>query len=326
MTPNGPTPLRQAPLQAGAYAPILTFFHPGSEDLDLETQKQHAVRLVQQGLVGLVALGSNGEAVHQTHEERKRVIAAVREALDAAGFQQTPLIAGCSAQSVRESILMTQEAATAGASYALILPPCYYQGMLDADTVVEYYTSVADHSPIPILMYNYPGAVAGVDLDSDTMIRIAKHANVQGAKLTCANVGKLTRLAKATEAISVRGRGSGFLCTAGFADITIQTAISDGSGTIVGTGNVFPRLSARPWTLWAEGKHDEAVQMQQLLAEADWLLSKSGIPGTRAALQAFHGYGGVSRKPLPSFPESQTRELVARLDEAWKVEQSLSSC
>ncbi|KAB8343135.1 hypothetical protein FH972_022728 [Carpinus fangiana] len=320
MSTNGTISTRKIPFIAGAYAPILTLFKTdGSEDLDLDAQRKHAVRLVKEGLAGLVALGSNGEAVHLTRSERIALITAIREALDAAGFTQTPLVAGCTAQSTRETIELCEEAARAGASYALILPPCYFKGMFVGNqTFIDYYTGVAEKSPIPILMYNYPGAVAGVDLDSDTMIAIAQHPNVVGAKFTCANTGKLTRLAHAKNAISVKGLGSGFLCTAGFADMTVQTAVSLGSGTIVGTGNVLPKLSARVWSLWAEGKQDEAIAMQQVLAQADWVLSRGGIPGTKAALNELWGYGGVGRRPLPAWSAEQQKQIGIDLAEALK--------
>lgn len=328
MSTNGTTAKatpRRIPFKAGAYAPILTVFKTdGSEDLDLETQRKHAVRLVRDGLVGLVALGSNGEAVHLSRPERVALISAIREALDEAGFTDAPLIAGCTAQSTRESIELCNEAAAAGASYALILPPCYFKGSFTGNQCfVDFYHGVADKSPIPVMIYNYPGAVAGVDLDSDTMIAIAKHPNVAGAKFTCANTGKLSRLARAKDAISVKGNGSGFLCTAGFADMTVQTAVSMGSGTIVGTGNVLPKLSAKVWNLWVEGKQDEAIEMQQILAQADWVMARGGIPGTKAALNELWGYGGVGRRPLPAWTKEQQSRIGEELREAFELEQKL---
>ena len=61
-----------APLRAGVYAPVLTMFDPKTEDVDIATQQKHAVRLAKDGLVGLVVMGSNGEAVHLTPGEKTR--------------------------------------------------------------------------------------------------------------------------------------------------------------------------------------------------------------------------------------------------------------
>lgn len=312
-----------APLRPGVYAPVLTFFDPVTEELDLDKQGKHAVRLAQSGLVGLVAMGSNGEAVHLTPAERVSVLKATRSALDQAGFRDVTLIAGCTEQSVRGAIALTEDAASAGAEYAMILPPHYYRGAVNNDVIYNFFKDVADRSPIPVMMYNYPGAVAGVDMDSDLMIRIASHPNVKGAKFTCANTGKLTRLAAARNAISARGNGSGFLAAGGMADMTVQTMVSGGSGVIAGTANVIPKFCVHVWNLAVQGKLDEAIEKQKILARADWVLGSTNVPGTKRALEAMVGYGGAPRRPLPALSEERARTVVEDLKEAFDVERSL---
>lgn len=183
MAANGTS---RTPLRHGIYAPTMTFFDPKTEDLDIATIKKHAVRLAQAGLVGLVTMGSNGEAVHMTREERSAVTKATREALDEAGFKDVPVIAGASNDSIRGAVELCKEASAAGAEYALILPPSYYRAQSSETLIFEFFTSVAEQSPIPIMLYNYPGAVSGVDMDSDFMIRLAEATNgkVCGAKFT----------------------------------------------------------------------------------------------------------------------------------------------
>ena len=312
-----------APLRLGVYAPVLTFFDPTTEDLDLAHQKEHAVRLAKGGLVGLVVMGSNGEAVHLTPAERIQIIKTTREALDDAGFKDVCVIAGCTEQSVRGTIALTKDAANAGADHAMILPPHYYRGFISNDVLYSFYKDVADQSPIPIMMYNYPGAVAGVDMDSNLMIKIGKHPNVKGAKFTCANTGKLTRFATGTNAISAKSNGDGVLAAGGMSDMTVQTMVSGGSGVIAGTANVLPKFCVQVWDLAAQGKLEEAMKKQKLLAHADGVLGASGIPGTKSALEAMTGYGGAPRRPLPAISKEQNVEHLRQLDEAMKVEKSL---
>lgn len=189
-------------LRPGVYAPTMTFFNPDTEELDPATIGRHAVRLAKAGLVGLVTMGSNGEAMHLTRAERKVVIHETRSALVKAGFTNVPVIAGASDQSIRGTIELCRESAESGAEYALIVPPSYYRYAVgNEDTLYEFFTAVADASPTPIILYNYPGAVAGIDMDSDLIIRISQHPNVVGTKFTCANTGKLTRVAAALDAI-----------------------------------------------------------------------------------------------------------------------------
>jgi len=162
----------------------MTFFDKETEDVDIPTVKKHAVRLAKAGLVGLVTMGSNGEAVHMSRQEKVSVTKATREALDEAGFKDVPVIAGCSENSIRLTVDMCKEASSAGAEYALILPPSYYRAQSSETVLFEYYTSVAEQSPIPIMLYNYPGAVSGIDMDSDFMIKLidATKGKVCGAK------------------------------------------------------------------------------------------------------------------------------------------------
>lgn len=183
MASNGTS---RTPLRHGIYAPTMTFFDPQTEEVDIPTVKRHAVRLAEAGLVGLVTMGSNGEAVHMTREEKIAVTKASREALDEAGFKDVPVIAGASENSIRGAVQLCKDASDAGAEYALILPPAYYRAQVSEALIFEFYTSVAEQSPIPIMLYNYPGAVSGVDMDSDFMIRLAEATNgkVCGAKFT----------------------------------------------------------------------------------------------------------------------------------------------
>lgn len=281
------------------------------------------MRLANAGLAGLVIHGSNGEAVHQTPQERATVIRSIREALDAEAFTSFPLIAGCSAQGVIPTVQSCAEAAQAGASYAIVLPPSYYRPSMTPAVLESFYTAVAEQSPIPILMYNYPGAAAGVDMDSDLMARIARHDNVVGAKLTCANTGKLTRLAAATDAVTPSHTGSGFLATGGLADMTLQTIVSGGSGIIAGTANVLPKLCVKLWEMGVEGQFREAMELQSVLARADWEVTRLGIAGTKSALSQYFGYGGSPRRPLQVLGRSEAVGLVDSLREAVKVEGGL---
>ena len=128
-------PASRRPLLPGIYAPTLTFFHADTEELDLPTIERHTVRLARAGLKGLVTMGSNGEAVHLTGAEKTLVTQTHRKALDSAGFDQIPILAGCSAGSIRETIILTKEAAAAGAEYTLILPPSYFRTAMDTAAI-----------------------------------------------------------------------------------------------------------------------------------------------------------------------------------------------
>ncbi|KAG8424600.1 L-threo-3-deoxy-hexylosonate aldolase [Metarhizium acridum] len=301
----------------------MTFFDPETEDLDIPTIKKHAQRLIRDGLVGLITMGSNGEAVHCTREEKLAVTKATREALDEAGFTSTPIILGATEGSVRGTVELSKLAAEAGADYTLLLPPSYYRAQTDEESIVNYFTAVADASPLPVIIYNYPGAVSGIDLDSDVLIELGQHPNIVGTKFTCGNTGKLTRVALGTNAKTPFQEGSGYMAFGGMCDFTLQTLASGGSGIIAGGANVMPKVCARVWNLYAEGKKDEAQALQRILSRGDWPLTKAAIAGTKQAIQMHFGYGGYPRRPLKRLNEARLKAIEEGIREVMEIEKSL---
>lgn len=301
----------------------MTFFDAETEELDIPTIKRHAVRLVRDGLAGLVTMGSNGEAIHCTREEKAAVTRATREALDEAGFQATPIIIGATEGSVKGTIELCKLAHGAGADYCLLLPPSYFRGLMDETAVHDYFVDVADGSPIPLVLYNYPGAVAGIDMDSDLLIKLAAHPNIVGTKFTCGNTGKLSRVALATDAKTPASEGSGYMAFGGMCDFTVQTLVSGGSGIIAGGANVMPKVCVRVWNLYAEGRAEEAIALQKVLSKGDYVLTKSAIAGTKQAIQSYFGYGGFPRRPLKRLDEARVAAIEEGVREVMAVEKSL---
>jgi len=147
-----------------------------------------------------------GEGLHLSHPERAALIKATREALNDAGFTDVPIVIGTGAGSTRETIQLSKEAADAGADYVIVIAPGYFAGVLAGNkkALKAFFTEVAEKSPIPVIVYNCelipggrepirianmasldPGASAGIDLDSNLIIEIAKESpNTVGVKLT----------------------------------------------------------------------------------------------------------------------------------------------
>lgn len=106
--------------------------------------------------VGLLLAGSNGEAIHLTRAERIAIIKTARRALDAAGLESVPIIAGTGTGSTRETIELCKEAAEAGADYAITIISGYFAGVLATHTraLAAFWREVSEKSPIPVLLYN----------------------------------------------------------------------------------------------------------------------------------------------------------------------------
>lgn len=119
----------------GVYAPALTF-NPDTEDLDPAATRTHTVCLAKASLASLVTMVSNGEAVHLFSAERQTVIRETCMALADASFANVPVIAGASEQSIRGTIELCHESASAGTEYSLIVPPSYYRTAMCTDEVL----------------------------------------------------------------------------------------------------------------------------------------------------------------------------------------------
>jgi L-threo-3-deoxy-hexylosonate aldolase len=316
-----PQPIPRSPLPEGIWAPTQVFFHDdAATSLDLETVALHAVRLARAGVAGLVTNGSNGEAAHLTASERAQVTRTTRTALDAAGFTHVPVVAGASDQSLQGTLSLIEEARQAGAAAVLLLVPSFFRWAMDAAAMEKYFVAVADQGSLPVVIYNYPGAVAGLDLDSDMLVRLARHPNIVGTKFTCGNIGKLARVAAAVNGNAGR---ADYRCFSGVADAITPALSVGGHGGIVGAANVFPRACVEVYRLFVEGKLEEARVKQQRLALADWALTKRAIPGFKAILSKFHGYGGIPRLPVQSLSKREEELLFSEVEEMMKVEQQL---
>ncbi|SNX86962.1 related to dihydrodipicolinate synthetase family protein [Melanopsichium pennsylvanicum] len=321
-TTNGYQP---TPLAAGVWTPLATPFKPHTEELDLASFRTHVARVASAGS-GLVIMGTNGEAIHLSASERFTLVSVAREHLSSTpGLSNTQIIAGTGVASVKETISNCIDAARAGADAAIVILPGYFAGGLGKDrkAMVQFFTAVADKSPIPIMVYNFPACVGGIDLDSDLIIEICQHPNVCGAKLTCASIGKGMRIAAAVQR-------PGFHVWSGFADIILPATMAGFNGVIAGSGNIIPRTLVKLYNLIQQATHEknweklqQAQQLQKLVSHADWVMFKSGIPGTKTALTRWYYEYGVCRLPLQPATKEVQHMLETELQDIIEFERSL---
>lgn len=115
-----------------------------------------------------------------------RANVSARSVIDEAGPNLgRPLVVGAGLASTRETIALTRKVAEAGADAVLIIPSGYFASLMTRDALKHFFIDVAAASPVPVLMYNFPGAAGGVDMDSVLIEEVATAApNIVGAKLT----------------------------------------------------------------------------------------------------------------------------------------------
>ncbi|KAL8279754.1 hypothetical protein RQP46_007849 [Phenoliferia psychrophenolica] len=292
----------------GVYCPLVTPFL-ANEELDIPAWEAQVLRLAKAGM-GLVLLGTNGEASHLADEERVTLISSARATLDKNGFPDLALLVGTGGGSAHQSIKLAVQAKEAGADYSILIAPGYFAFAMgkNRQALKEFFVEVLDKSPIPVMIYNFPGAASGIDLDSDFLEELSEHPNCFGAKLTCAGIGKGHRLAAYTQTPAYLARHGPFQVLPGFSDYLIPALVSRQTGCITGTGNVIPKTIVKLYksataALRSGNPADlqEALKIQDIVSTADWCIVKAGIGGTKYALDHFvqKGLGGNPRKPLP---------------------------
>lgn len=298
-------------LPGGIYPPLPTFFDD-HEELDLITLRRHMERLAHSGIAGYVLMGTNGEAVHLNDDERAQVIMTARETVTRLGITM-PIIAGCGDQSTRTTIAHCRQAARHGADIALVLPPFYYRGRMDNQALIAHYRTVADSSPLPLLLYNMPGSTAGLDLDAATIRTLAEHPRITGVKDSAGNIAKLSEV--------IASVPSSFRVFAGNAGFLLPALAVGAVGTVSALANIYPRATCRVQTLFEEGQLEEARALQaRIIPPNAAVTTKYSVPGLKAALELVASYGGRPRQPLLPITEVERAKLAeilrtARLEE-----------
>lgn len=310
-TSNGPS----RHLAPGVYVPTVAFFEDNAaQKVDVAATEQHVQMLAKSGVTGIVTHGSNGEAVHLTDQERMLITQTTRQALQDCGHGDLALLVGCGAASTQQTIKLCVDAANSGGDFALVLPPSYYGSLLSSTAILDFFRAVADASPVPILIYNFPAVQGGLDLNSDHIIELSKHPNIVGVKLTCGNTGKLTRVAAATA-------HTGFATMGGSADFLLPTLIAGGHGVIAGLSNLCPKTHVKAMRLYESGKTAEAQRLATLLANADWIAIKGGFIAVKVGLRKYYGSSSVPR--LPCTMPLQSDAIEEGFAEVMKLESSL---
>jgi len=324
----------------GPSVPLTTPFR-ADESIDHEALAKQVVRLAK-AKMGIVLLGTNGEASHLSREERRSVVKTGRKALDDAGFKDEPLLVGTGGGSAATTIELTQDAAEEGATHSIVICPGYFAFAMGRDRVaiVDFFKKVMDKSPIPVMIYNFPGAASGIDLNSDELVELAEHKNCFGVKLTCAMIGKGHRLAVHVQSEQyLKTHGSrlqavseaGFAILPGFSESLLPALVSRHTGCITGTGNIFPKTIRKLYDQAVKGlKGDaaaltEAMSLQDRIARSDFIIVKAGVQGTKYALDHFveKGMGGIARSPLGPVSDATKKMVETDLKEDWEFESKL---
>ena len=258
---------------------------------------------IAEGSNALVPCGTTGEVATLNHDEHREVVAHAVQA--ASG--RVPVIAGCGSYSTAASLDMIRAAADVGANAALVVVP-YYNKPSQAGLAAHFLT-LADHSPLPIVVYNVPSRTVA-DISVETLAQIAKHPKIVGIKDATGNLGRVSAQRLAC--------GQDFCQLSGNDDMALGFNAMGGVGCISVTANVAPRLCSDFQKAMREGHWDEALKFQDRLypLHAALFTDASPAPTKYALTRVRKGFPSDLRLPLVEASDASKRAVDAALEHA----------
>lgn len=289
----------------GIFPPITTPFV--NNEVANDKLVENLSKFDKKNIAGYVVFGSNGENVFLTKEEKRKLVSVVREQTG----KNKIVIAGTGSDSIKETISFTNEVADLGIDFALVITPSFFKSEMKHRTFLNYYTAIADSVQIPVIIYNVP-KFTNVNIETETVIELSNHPNIIGIKESSENVARITEI--------VQNTPESFKTIVGTASILYPGLAVGAVGGIVALANIAPDECISIMHLTFEGKHKEAVELQnKMIPVNNAVTSKFGVAGLKAAMDLVGFYGGHPRMPLEPLNELHLLELKSILKKAFLI-------
>jgi len=283
---------------SGVFVPISTPFAE-DESVDLVSMRVNLERYAATKIRGYLALGSNGENKSLTEEEKLEVLQTI---VEHKGMSQV-VMAGATYEAQRDTERFLKQAAGLGADLGVILPPSYFRDQMTDDVLYRYYATVADTSPLPVVLYNAP-KFCGVALSPKLVGRLAQHENIVGIK-DSASSGIESFLQCADD---------GFLVMAGSISFLFPAMMAGAVGGTVSLANSFPEPALELYALGRARDGEKGPAFQEWASRVNKAISGIyGVAGVKAAMDLAGLKGGIPRRPLLPLGEEERKSLGAFL-------------
>lgn len=223
--------------------PAATTQFRADQSLDLEATASHVNTLVEEGMHGLIMLGTVGENTALEPQEKRDVLKA---AVAAAGGR-VPVLAGVAECSTAMACRFAADAQEIGLDGLMVLPAMVYKS--DPRETIHHFKTVARASDLPIMVYNNPVSY-GVDIAPEMFAELADEAKIVAIKESSDDPRRLTDIANVC--------GERFILFCGVDDLLLEAVMLGAVGWVAGLVNAFPRETLRLWSLASAGRWDEA--------------------------------------------------------------------
>lgn len=275
----------------GILSPIITVLDEQGR-LDFKGNEFHINRLIDNGINGILFLGSIGEFFALSMEEKKAFITFAIKTVN----KRVPVLIGTGGTVQEEVIELTRFAEQAGADAAVVISPYYFK--LGPETIYRYYANLARSTSLPIMLYNFPDRTAS-DLTPELVLRLVKEFdNIVGIKDTVDNISHTRKVIQL-----VKGQRPDFSVLSGFDEYLIPNLMAGGDGVLCGLTNIVPQLFAGLMNAYAAKDLDKvaAAQAKISLLMNLYDVSQPFIAGIKGAVAAM----GVPIVPAVKEPATE---------------------
>jgi 4-hydroxy-2-oxoglutarate aldolase len=271
-----------------------------SESVDIGAFRANMERYAASGLSGFLVLGSNGENKSLANDEKELVLKA---AVEGKGNGQV-VMAGCIAESTRETMYLAQRAESLGADYITLLPPCYFKKQMSDERLLAYFADVAESVAIPCLLYNAPGFTGGLTLSAHVIAEASKHPNIAGVKDTSA--GNISAFADVA--------AEGFAVMSGTLNNFLEGLVCGAVGGVISLADCVPELVTELYRLYVTGDFEKCFALNRKLQRLNRAVSGSGgVASVKAAMDLCGYAGGAPRRPLTPLPDEGREKILAAM-------------
>ena len=290
----------------GSHTVLATPFTIGGRGIDTDALRRLVDWQIESGSHGLIPLGSTGEFLSVSEEERRQVVETVVDAADG----RVPVLIGTADEWTDKAVRYSVEAQAMGADGLMIISP-YYSSPTE-DELFEHFRSISDAVSIPIMVYNNPNT-ANVDLRPEFVARLGTLENVRYIKESSSDISRVREIHRVSDSVSV---------FAGYHPFESLAAGAKGYVSVI--GNFLPAESAAVCDLMDEGRHDEALRLyNRMIPLLNAIAGDKYVSATKCAMAAVGMPIGDPRPPRLALPDEVAANL-RRVIAEFKAEVSLS--
>ncbi len=281
----------------GIIPPIATPFDEKGQ-ININIIKKLIDYLIEGGVHGLFALGSQGEFYALEREEKRKVLEIVVDYAKG----KVPVYAGTGAITTRETVKLTKMAEEIGVDAVSIITPFFISPT--QNELYEHYQNIAKSTSLPILIYNNPGRT-GINLSVDLITRLSKIDNIVGIKDSSGDMTLTSEYIRKTD--------DDFSILAGRDTLIYGTLLYGGKGAIAATANVAPKLAVEIYDAYMNGNIERAKKAQANLAILRVAFSLGSFPVViKDALRLIGINVGSARAPIKSL-DGKKEEILKNI-------------